>query len=402
MADNVPITAGAGTVIATDEIPVTLEHVQLFKQAYSADGVRTLVQADADGVLVNLGANNDVTVTSLPAGLATTALQTTGNTSVGSIDTKTPALGQALAAASVPVVLTAAQITTLTPPAAIAGFALEAGHLAAIDTATARIPAQGQALAAASTPVVLTAAQMTTLTPPAAITGFALEATLGSVKTAVELIDNAISGAGFNTTQFGGTNVSTGTGASGAGIPRVTVSNDSNVLVTPPTLTKATQGATGFSVQNLKDAGRVSVMITASVASTATAETLITLTRSIGLAATGTGSSLAITTGKRFHIQALAASARNSTGTTASNVTLNFRAAVGGATTASSPLQMHWVVALPASAVSTLFSPLMIPDGFEIDSNAGTNTFGMTITHPQWVTGSVVATFDLTLVGYEY
>ena len=62
----------------------------------------------------------------LPAGASTSALQTTGNTSVGSIDTKTPALGQALAAASTPVVLTAAQVTTLTPPAAITGFSTEA------------------------------------------------------------------------------------------------------------------------------------------------------------------------------------------------------------------------------------------------------------------------------------
>ena len=49
------------------------------------------------------------------ATLATTAKQDTGNTSVASVDTKTPALGQALAAASTPVVLTAAQVTTLTP-----------------------------------------------------------------------------------------------------------------------------------------------------------------------------------------------------------------------------------------------------------------------------------------------
>lgn len=55
----------------------------------------------------------------LPAGAATSALQTTGNTSVASIDTKTPALGQALSAASVPVVLPAAQITTLTPPTTV-------------------------------------------------------------------------------------------------------------------------------------------------------------------------------------------------------------------------------------------------------------------------------------------
>lgn len=51
----------------------------------------------------------------LPSGAATSALQTSGNASLSSIDSKTPALGQALAAASVPVVLTAAQITTLTP-----------------------------------------------------------------------------------------------------------------------------------------------------------------------------------------------------------------------------------------------------------------------------------------------
>src|SRR5258707_7659118 len=52
-------------------------------------------------------------------------------------------------------------------------LALEVGHLATIDS---HIPAQGQALAAASVPVVLPATQITTLTPPPAITGFALEA----------------------------------------------------------------------------------------------------------------------------------------------------------------------------------------------------------------------------------
>lgn len=46
---------------------------------------------------------------------ATPAKQDTGNTSLASIDSKTPALGQALAAGSTPVVLTAAQLITLTP-----------------------------------------------------------------------------------------------------------------------------------------------------------------------------------------------------------------------------------------------------------------------------------------------
>lgn len=76
----------------------------------------------------------------LPSGAATSAKQDTGNASLASlvtqtdgieaslssIDGKNPALGQALAAASVPVVLTAAQITTLTPPAAITGYATSA------------------------------------------------------------------------------------------------------------------------------------------------------------------------------------------------------------------------------------------------------------------------------------
>lgn len=51
----------------------------------------------------------------LPTGAATSANQTTANSSLSSIDGKTPALGQALAASSVPVVLTASQLTTLTP-----------------------------------------------------------------------------------------------------------------------------------------------------------------------------------------------------------------------------------------------------------------------------------------------
>ena len=122
-----------------------------------------------------IGSINNITGTiTLPTLASTSTLQTTGNSSLSSIDTKTPALGQALAAASTPVVLTAIQVAALTPPAAITGFALEAGHLATIDTKT---PALGQALAAASTPVVLTAIQVAALTPPAAITGFNLETT---------------------------------------------------------------------------------------------------------------------------------------------------------------------------------------------------------------------------------
>lgn len=52
-------------------------------------------------------------------GDASAANQLLGNASLASINTKIPALGQALAAASIPVVLTAAQLTTLTPVSSI-------------------------------------------------------------------------------------------------------------------------------------------------------------------------------------------------------------------------------------------------------------------------------------------
>lgn len=76
MADNVPITAGSGTDIATDEVTTTGEHVQLFKLAVSADGSRVLVPATAaDGLLVDISnasvpigdGTNNVTVDTDPA-----------------------------------------------------------------------------------------------------------------------------------------------------------------------------------------------------------------------------------------------------------------------------------------------------------------------------------------------
>jgi len=96
----------------------------------------TMADADKLQILVEDGSTTQAasgTVTAnigTVATLATAAKQDTGNTSIGNVDTKTPALGQALAAASTPVVLTAAQISTLTPPAAISGFATAVNQLA--------------------------------------------------------------------------------------------------------------------------------------------------------------------------------------------------------------------------------------------------------------------------------
>lgn len=64
MADDVTVDNGTGTdyVVATDD-DGSGNQVQIVKLAQSANGSRTPIAADADGILVNLGANNDVTVT---------------------------------------------------------------------------------------------------------------------------------------------------------------------------------------------------------------------------------------------------------------------------------------------------------------------------------------------------
>lgn len=114
---------------------------------------------------------------------ATETKQDTGNTSLAAILAKiiaAPATEATLALIKAKTDNLTADPATQTTLAAVlakivAAPALESGHLATIDTSTAKIPAQGQALAASSMPVVLTAIQVAALTPPSAITGFLTE-----------------------------------------------------------------------------------------------------------------------------------------------------------------------------------------------------------------------------------
>lgn len=109
---------------------------------------------------------------SIPVILPSATITTLTPPTAAAIGTSTSAdllIGTQAAGSSVPVALPTATITTLTPPAAITNFANETGgNLAAIKTDTDKIPSQGQALAAASMPAVLPATQITTLTPPTA------------------------------------------------------------------------------------------------------------------------------------------------------------------------------------------------------------------------------------------
>lgn len=80
----------------------------------------TNIQSISVDTTGKLNLNNISGTVSLPTGAATSTNQATQITSLQNLDTKTPPLGQALAAASTPVVLTAAQVSTLTPLSTIA------------------------------------------------------------------------------------------------------------------------------------------------------------------------------------------------------------------------------------------------------------------------------------------
>jgi hypothetical protein len=206
----------------------------------------------------------------------------------------------------------------------------------------------------------------------------------------------------MNVGQFGGSNVATGTGASGVGVPRVTVANDSNVIVTPPTLTKATQGATGFSTQDLKDAGRSArVIFLDGFAIAATTETLNTMSYSTDNAAVTTGTSYTVTAGKRLRIQQMVGSIHTIAGnTTAATCIVRIRANASGAAIVSSPVQ--FVMALPSTAAANAsVGPVVtqFPDGWEFVAASG---IGVTTTCPGFVTTTAAPKVNITITGYEY
>lgn len=114
MADNVAVTEGSGKTIASDDVGGI--QMQVIKVDGGGNGLSVPIIAGrvADAAALPVALTTEVH-TKIDA-LSTKAKQDTMITSLASLDGKAPALGQALAAASVPVILPSATITTLTPP----------------------------------------------------------------------------------------------------------------------------------------------------------------------------------------------------------------------------------------------------------------------------------------------
>lgn len=166
-----------------------------------------------------------------------------------------------------------------------------------------------------------------------------------------------------------------------------------NATVTQQTLTKGTQGATGVSTQDLKDAGRVLKTYSASAVAGVTTEALVTLTPYADLAAGGTATTFAVTAGKRLRLQTIILTWRNNTAA-AGGVTIRLRTLVG-TVLVTSPVQASLNATTSLATIGSGFTTtIILPDGLEL---SGTMQFGLT----QLAVGAVVG-FDVHVIGYEY
>lgn len=191
--------------------------------------------------------------------------------------------------------------------------------------------------------------------------------------------------------------------AAAATDPAQVVSLSPNSPVPLPTITKGTQGSTGVTTQDLKDAGRVNIAWTIDqFVTTIATEQIATVTESRDGAATTTFTSKTITNGKRLRLTHMTASfyAGGSTPAT-SRIAIKLRVNTAGAVAASSPLQYVLVGGLTATAKITSTYTVNFPDGMEFAGN-GTSQIGVSITSIDWVTSTNTPVVSLSIFGFEY
>jgi hypothetical protein len=181
VADNVTIDPGTtpSVSVSTDDAGAA-GHVQRVKIAYSADGVATHATVDADGVLVNLGANNDVTVT----GSVTANAGTNLNTSTLALESG----GNLAGAATSLAILDDWDETDRAKVNLIVG---QAGVAAGAGNVAATVQ---RVTLAADDPAVVDLAALEVLSTAANALLTTIDADTGGILTAVQTLDNAISG----------------------------------------------------------------------------------------------------------------------------------------------------------------------------------------------------------------
>jgi len=166
----------------------------------------------------------------------------------------------------------------------------------------------------------------------------------------------------------------------------------------PPTLTKGTQTALGYTTQALSDAGRNTLSFFADQVTTTNALTLVTFSYMKNGAQTTGATSYAITSAKTLRLNSISFNVFQSAAT-ASSTKFYLMVNTAGAVTATAAQQaMAFFAAFPATANSfTAFAYDFGPQGFEIAAGASTN-IGLAATE-SLASGNA---YSITLTGFEY
>jgi hypothetical protein len=322
----------------------------------------------------------------LPTGAATSALQTTGNSSLSSIDGKTPALGQALAAGSTPVVLPAAQITALTPPTSvgITGSVAVTGPLTDTQLRATAVPVSG-AFYQATQPISATALPLPT--------GAATSANQTSL---ITVLGSPMQQSGGSLTANAGINLNTSALALETGGNLAAINTK-----TPATTTKNVQATALQPTVNVTDTGRnLTTFFMVNQVVTTNADVLMSLTGyKSGAAVAATTTPAVVTAGKTYRITSLTFTYVATT--TAGTAHFTLRANTAGAVALASPAVCEWTVGGPSATagVSQTIS-VPIPEGIEFAAGTGIGVsmqgFGAT------GTAAAVGYGICKIIGYEY
>lgn len=166
--------------------------------------------------------------------------------------------------------------------------------------------------------------------------------------------------------------------------------------VTAPTLTKGTQSANGFSVQNLTDAGRTYITLNADAVAGVIANTSVTVARNVGGTVTAGQTSYTVTNGKTFRIQSITLSLRSAAAAIAW-LRVYLRSNNVGATIATSPIVWSQEINSNSAVLGTgATATITFPDGLEIPGD-GTRSIGLSM-----IGQAITNIVSITLAGFEY
>ena len=298
---------------------------------------------------------------------------------------------------------------------------LLAGTVPVSGTVTATGPLTDAQLRAAVVPVSLTSTTITALS--ALVAGAAIIGKVGidqttpgttnlvsigtngtvalnaAIPTGANVIGALVANQSVNNTQINGVAMLAGNGITGTGSQRVTIASDQtafSINATPPTLTKGTQGAIGYSTQDLKDAGRVlfsAATVIAGVTSVIVEALVSMVPTRAGVASAG-ATSFAVTAGKTLRLTGVNV---GFVSTAAATLSMRFalRMNPSGAVTATSPiLQIFTVDNGAALAQAGGWTNVAMPDGVEFSGahQIGITQIGSAITGTCWV----------SIIGFEY